>query len=178
MDIEKFARMISSKPKDALLTILKNVRSKNAPDHELLVIQELDGKYPGWDSPKRITTSGRTHNRATYKGKERTFDTAKEGLIWLVEQMVRDGKHLVDTEKKLEIAASQKRKYLARSPMELFSSSKHLADDANNFAKLPYGWFLNVNLSNKAKFEVLARLSWVVNIKFPEEWDWVGMALT
>lgn len=179
MDIEKFSRMISSKSKDELQTILKNVRSKNAPEHEELVLKELDGRFLGWEKPKKMVAGGRTPNRAVYKGKEAAFDTAKAGFIWLVEQMVLDGKqHFIKQDERLEIAASRKRKYLARSPKLLFSSSEHLAEDENNYAKLPYGWYLNVNLNNKLKFEVLARIAWVVNVKFPDDWDWAVEANT
>ncbi len=73
----------------------------------------------------------------------------------------------------MELAFSKKRKYLASSPKELFIDSEHLAEDRNNYAELPYGWYLNVNLPNKQKFDVLARVSWVLEIRFPNEWDWV-----
>lgn len=170
MEIDKFTRMISSKSQDELRTILRNVRSKHAHDHEKLVLQELDIRFPGWSRNK---TGGRTPNRAVFKGIEAKFDTGKEGFIWLVEQMVRFGKqHFTEHDKRLEIAASKKRKYLAHTPIELFSGSPHLADDENNYAKLPYDWYLNVNLSNKLKFEVLARIAWVMNLKYPDDWDW------
>lgn len=179
MEIEKFTRMISLKSKNELLTILNNVRSKNAHDHETLVLHELDNRFPGWDKTKTVKARGRTPNRAIFKGKEAAFDTAKEGFIWLVEQMVHHGKqHFIEQGEKLVIAASRRRKYLARSPEELFHDSMHLVDDINNYAKLPYGWYLNVNLDNKSKFDVLARLSWVVNVRYPDDWDWLVEANT
>ena len=174
MDIEKFKRMISSEPRDALLRILINVKKKKAAEHEDLVIQELDSRFPGWDRPKKRATRGRTYNRTTYKGKKKEFMTAKEGFVWLVEQMIYDGKqYFINMDKRLSIAFSVRRKNLALSPKELFPNSPHLADDENNYAKLPYGWYLNVNLNNVSKFEVLAQLSWVLKIKFPNDWDWV-----
>ena len=100
--------------------------------------------------------------------------TAREGFVWLVEQMVSDGKqYFINKDKRLSIAFSGRRKNLALSPKELFPNSPHLADDENNYTKLPYGWYLNVNLNNVSKFEVLAQLSWVLEIKFPNDWDWV-----
>lgn len=179
MDITKFAEMISGKPKDALLTILKNIRANDAPEHEDVVLQELDKRFPGWNTPKKPRVGGRTANRVIYKGTQRSFDTAKEGFSFLAAQMLNEGHRSTTTpDERLKIASTERRNYIAHSPEELFPGSPHLAEDSNNYVKMPHGWYLNVNLSNKDKFEVLARLSWVVGLKHLKDWDWIVDANT
>ncbi|NKC13185.1 MAG: hypothetical protein GKR94_13590 [Gammaproteobacteria bacterium] len=173
MDLTKFKAMISGADKDGLLRVLKNVRDKNAHEHEDLVLQELNARFPGWEVTRRAKSGGRTFNTAVWKGQEQSFATAKDGFTWLVERMLREAALQGGVEdSRLKIASSSCCKYLARSPQELFSGSPHLAEDGNNFQKMPGGWYLNVNLSNEHKFGALARMSWVVRARYLADWDW------
>lgn len=171
--------MISGSSKDALLKVLKNTRAKKAEQHEELVLRELDRRFPGWETATRARSGGRTPNLAIFEGRKQQFGTAKEGFSWLAAQMIdRAERGSGISDERLEIASSERRKYLAHSPEDLFSSSPHLAEDSNNYVKMPLGWYRNVNLPNKDKFDVLARFAWIASMKHPDDWDWIVDANT
>jgi len=89
MDIEKFTQMVHDpgKTKDDLKRIMENALRKQALDHVDIVRDELDSRFPGWDVV-RSRKGGSTPNVAIFRGHERTFDTAKEGYIWLIEKFI------------------------------------------------------------------------------------------
>ena len=100
--------------------------------------------------------------------------TAKEGYLWLVERFIAEKRELfVDpSSETLYLALGRSRNYFAKSPSALFKGSLRLADDASNYARLPNGWYANVNLNNAQKFEILFRFAGLTKTEYLVEWDW------
>ena len=178
MDIETFKKTIKTKKKEDLLTILNNTRTSKRPDaaeYEDAVRHQLDQGYPGWAESKKPKQGGRTPNRATFKELSGTFETAKEGYVWLVERCIKEVPEIFSNidSKTYRVAVGRGRNYFARSPEKLFKAWPHLAEVNSNFQRLANGWYANLNLDNDKKFDVLCRLSWLANLDFGKEWDWV-----
>jgi len=175
MDIEKFTQMVrdSRKTKDELKRILENVRQKQALDYVDIVREELDRRFPGWDVV-RSRQGGSTRNTAKFRGLEHSFDTAKEGYIWLIEQFIAVRPELFTdpSSETLYLALGKARNYFGKSPEALFKGSPHLADNETNYARLANGWFVNVNINNAQKFEILLRLAALTRAEYPTEWEW------
>lgn len=158
-----------------LLTILKNAKTKGLSQHVEAVSEVLDVRFPGWDVPHaRPKQGGKTPNVAMFKGVEASFDSAREGYIWLVEKFISCRPRLFTdpSNETLQVALGRSRNYFAKTPAALFRGSPHLAANHANFARLKNGWVANVNLNNGQKFDILMRFAGLVGARYPEEWEW------
>lgn len=175
MDIQKFTQMVRNpgKTKDDLKRILENARRKQALDHVDIVRDELDRQFPGWDVV-RSRQGGSTPNVAVFRGYERSFDTAKEGYIWLIEKFIAVRPELFSdpSSETLYLALGKSRNYFGRNPNALFKGSPHLAEIHTNHVHLRNGWFANVNLNNAQKFDILLRFAALTRVEYPTEWEW------
>src|SRR5713226_1639261 len=179
MDIERIRKVISN-PKctrPELEQMLKSALAGNEREIAYEIRDILDERFP---VPGR--SPGATETVARFRTNTKRFPTAKGAYIWIVERFV-GARPDVFTDIKWEttgyVAVGHRRSaegairnYFARSPGALFRGSTHLADDQNNYARLPNGWYANTNLSNAQKFDILCRFGWVVGLKGGVDWDW------
>lgn len=175
MNFEKFTQIVSDPKhtKDDLKKLLANAKKKpGEPEYARLVMDELNKRFPNWDRPKQ---GGKTRNIAVFKGEECTFESAKEGYIWLVEKFisVRPDFFSNPSQDTMYLAVGKGANYFAGKPQKLFPQSPHLADDQNNYFRLKNGRYANVNLSNVTKFDVLLRFSAITKVNYLDEWDWI-----
>jgi hypothetical protein len=70
------------------------------------------------------------------------------------------------------VAKGRNRNYFGRAPKKMFHGSPHLADDRNNYLRLTNGWFINLNLKNDQKFEILCKFAAVGKFEYGREWKW------
>ncbi len=89
MDIEKFKCLVTDhrRTKDELQTMLKNAISKGESEFAYVAKDQLDIRFPGWDSI-RSRKGGATPTIAAFRGVEHRFDTAKEAYFWLIEKFI------------------------------------------------------------------------------------------
>jgi hypothetical protein len=111
---------------------------------------------------------------AVFKGQKQSFDTAKDGYVWLLEKFmaIRPELFLGPSSDTVYLAIGKSRNYFAKRPHALFRASPHLADNPGNFARLSNGWFANLNLSNDQKFDILCRFSAVTGLEYETDWTW------
>jgi hypothetical protein len=115
----------------------------------------------------------RTPTSVTFRGASRNFPTAKEAYVWLVDKFLSTRPDLLeDRQRRESIAAGWGRYYFGRSRAEMFQTSPHLAEDQNNYGRATGGWFVNLNISNDIKLEVLRRLASFAGLKEGEDWTW------
>lgn len=177
MEIEKFIRMVRNpaQTRAELLTILENARSKGLREHADVVAETLSVRFPGWDvAQAKPKQGGKTPNVASFKGVDASFESAREGYVWLIERFIscRPSLFTEPSNETLQIALGKSRNYFAKNPAALFRGSPHLADNDSNFARLGNGWVANVNLNNAQKFDILMRFAALAGVSYPEEWEW------
>lgn len=140
----------------------------------------LDQRYPHWQSKdSRIVASGhKTPTYAQFRGKQKTFTTSKNAYIWVVEKMLNTSPNLTLGDavfKEMFINGTHGAQYLCRAPEELFpAKSKDYIRAKKDILwhELPNGWILNLNLSNKQKFDRLCNLAAVCDLGYEKDWSW------
>lgn len=182
---EQFRESIRSEAESQLKQRLENCRAKTKyAEHALVVKQELDLRFPGWDKPK-TRRGGSRPTIARFRGETQEFDTARAAYIWLVERFATNNPTLftdvrwettgyvgVGLRKGVDGAA---RNYFARTPKKLFRATPSLADNPRNFHKLTNSWYVNLNLNTRENFEILCRFAAVSKLIHGEDWDWEGL---
>ena len=173
MDIEKFTQLVNdpTRSKANLQQMMKNALQKGKHEYAAITKEVLDTRFPGWNEVK---TGGATPTRVSFRSTEKIFPTAKNAYIWLIERFITVKPELfADVNWETEFfAKGKKRNYFGRSPKKMFRSSPHLADDPNNYKKLPNNWYVNLNLSNAQKFEILCKFAAITKLRYKEDWQW------
>lgn len=176
---EQFRESIRSEAESQLKQRLENCRAKTKyAEHALVVKQELDLRFPGWDKPK-TRRGGSRPTIARFRGETQEFDTARAAYIWLVERFATNNPTLftdvrwettgyvgVGLRKGVDGAA---RNYFARTPKKLFRATPSLADNPRNFHKLTNSWYVNLNLNTRENFEILCRFAAVSKLIHGED---------
>jgi hypothetical protein len=173
MDIEKFRNLVNDpiRSKADLQQMLKNAIAKNAREFGAIVKVALDSRFPGWDKAKK---GGATPTCVSFRGAAKSFPTAKEAYVWLIEQFVKTKPELftnVNWETEF-FAKGKQRNYFGRAPERMFRHSPHLAEDRNNYERLVNGWYVNLNLSNAQKVDILFKFAAVAKLRHGDEWYW------
>lgn len=182
MDLEKFRAMINKpdRSKDDLLQILKNCL--NRPEFANEVREVLAQRFPQHKRISRARGSRGSPTQSSFKGQLCQFDSAKEAYVWLVERMIAvrpevfieinsDTSYIALGAKKLKVDKKRMRNYFARTPEKLFWHTPTLIDNTSNYGRLTNGWYANLNISHVQKFQILCRLSRVLNLSHGTDWD-------
>jgi len=178
-DLEIFKNRLSGKTRDELLNMWTNAEAKGLEDYVRAAADELDIRFPNWKEPSR--RRGPTPTKVMFKGEEQIFDTAKEAYIWLIEHLVRaypkpfkeinwETSFIVKSDRNIK-----KRLYFARTREALFYGSdnkEELAENDNNSVRLANGWWVNLDLSNKIKLDILRKFAGVADLKMKKDWYW------
>jgi hypothetical protein len=172
MELQRF-RANCEKPSlsvDDLMRMRSNAQAKGALEFVNIAEEVLDRRFPGWDQAR---TRG-TPTRVAFRGEGHLFQTAKEAYVWLIEEFVNayPGPFQQIDWSTAFVAEGRKRLYFGRSPKELFYESPHLAEDKNHYHRLKNGWYVNLNLGNDQKLQVLCRFAAVAKIEFDKDWSW------
>ena len=146
----------------------QNILSAKRPD--LAAIVEAIGKER---FPPKVGGGGATPTTAVFRGKERSFRTAKDAYLWLVEQLseYRPGLIQVEDERFRAFFRTLPKKYFAPKPSQLFPPDSKLRDNSSTYATLQNGWYAYVHLDNADKFAILLRLSELCALTYPTDWD-------
>lgn len=173
MDIETFTRLVRTKNKQDVVTMMRNAIGAKNLEFGLIAKEALDTRFPGWDGPSPSDSRG-TPTFVRFNKQECEFATAKEAYCWLIERFIE-----VHPEPFNEInwetyfvGAGRSQLYFARDLKKMFHKSPHLADDHSNYRLLPNGWYINLLLSNERKFLVLCNFAGVAKLKFDVVWYW------
>lgn len=148
------------------------VSGDSAQEAEQNIREEL---ITNFSTRKRKSKSGgHTPTQVRFRTDDACFPTAKEAYVWLMGKFLWDKPDVLADEAWMKdfVAHGQAANYFARSLVELFPASPHLASDPNMYTRLGRGWFANLNLSNKQKFSILSKFSAVAGYTFETDWDW------
>lgn len=173
MDIEKFTQLVNdpSRSKANLQQMMVNALQKGKREYAVIAKAALDNRFPGWNEVK---VGGATPTRVTFRNTEKKFPTAKDAYIWLIERFITVKPELfenINWETEF-FAKGKKRNYFGHSPEKMFRNSPHLAKDKNNYEKLPNDWYVNLNLSNSQKYEILCKFAAITKLKYMVDWQW------
>lgn len=177
--IEQFRAKLHIYSQAELKQTLENCRGEDEYARE--VLQELNGRFPGWDKPKTRRGGGRP-TVARFRSKEQEFQTARAAYIWLVERFAQANPTLF-TDVRWETTGyvgvgrrrskdGAARNYFASSPEKLFRQTPALADSPSNYHRMTNGWYVNLNLNTRENFEILCRFSSVCGLQHNQDWDW------
>jgi hypothetical protein len=116
----------------------------------------------------------REQTTVSFRGIVKTFSTAKEAYIWLIDKFCAAkpailANFLISGHGGINRWA---RNYFARSRTQLFLASPHLAEDRNLYEPVSAGWLANVNMDNPRKFLVLRRLAALADFTYGSDWTW------
>jgi hypothetical protein len=180
--LDQFRESLKTDSEAQLRQRLKNSQaSPKYAEHATIVSQELSTRFPGWDAPK-THRGGSRRTIVRFQGGEHKFETARAAYIWLVERFAVVNPSLF-TDLRAEttgyVAFGRRkgsdgaaRNYFARKPANLFRRTPTLADNPNNFHRLPNGWYVNLNLNTRENFEILCRFAAVSKLVHGQDWDW------
>lgn len=174
MDAERFAKLVNDprRTKEELLQMRSNAIAAGQPEFARLAEEILHHRYSGWNVA-RSKRSGATPTTVSFKSDERSFQSAKEAYVWLIERFLRfhPEPFLNLNWETAFIAKGQKRNYFGRDPKTMFHESPHLAADLNNWTRLSNGWVVNLNLSNAQKLDILMKFAAVAKLSL-QDWRW------
>ena len=158
-----------------LIDLLNSERKTGAVDRVELIEAELDVRFPGWDKTSGsagIMDPDAKSTHARLYGEIRQFPRAVSAYAWLVDRLMQKANvgATLDPTLLAKINTGTSRKYIARSPGDLYPNNQKLASNPVNWRKLSYGWHLATNLSNREKLDILARMMPAFGVK-PNEWD-------
>ena len=181
MNTERSRRLLANpaSTREELEQLLKEALAANERELTFDIRDVIDERFPTVEPSAR----GATPTILRFRSTEKRFPTAKEAYVWLIDRFVGTkpdvftdvrwettgyvavGRHRAEEGKAI-------RNYFARSPEKLFRNSPWLAAEQSNYAQLQNGWYANVNLNNREKFDILCRFGWVVGLKGGQDWDW------
>lgn len=175
MDADRFRELVYSpnKTQKQVEQMYRNALNKGEIKLGHIAEQALNERFPGWNRNKG-RKSGATPTEVNFKGRKEWFPTAKDAYVWLIGNFIQDKPDVLDSEDwKIEfVAKGWAVNYFARDRKTLFHHTPHFADDPNNYVRLGHGWFADLNLSNRQKFDILTRFAAVAGYRFREDWDW------
>lgn len=175
MDASRFKALVDDtrRTRQELEQMMRNALAKGERELAHIAKEALDKRFADWAKP-RHRASGARSTVVRYRGSEQHFPTAKEAYVWLIQHFV-DAKpalfQIVNWETAF-VARGKKRNYFGRNRRRMFHGSPHLADDSNNYARLPNGWYMNTNLSNREKFDILCRFAAIARLRHGTDWTW------
>ena len=175
MNIDNFKRLVTDhhRTKDELKTMLSNALNKGEAEFAHIAKDELDRRFPGWECV-RSRRGGSTPTIVGFRGSDHRFETAKEAYFWLIQRFTEAHPETFTTLnwETVFVAKGKRRNYFGRDLEKMFHGSPHLADDPNNYQKLSNGWYVNLNLNNEEKFDILCKFAAVGKFDFGREWKW------
>ena len=175
MNLDRFEQLVKNprRTRVELEQLLRNAIEAGSVEYATLAKEVLDQKFPGRQDV-RSRRGGRKPTVARFLDKTREFGTSKEAYVWMVERFaaIRPDVFQEPSSDTLYLAFGKRRNYFAKSPTKLFEGTPELANDANHFARLTNGWFVNLNMSNAQKFDILSRLAAITRLSYLDKWDW------
>jgi hypothetical protein len=164
-----------------LRKIATDARREGRDDFEAEVLEILDQRFPEWNDPAHSSPDHPNATTATFRGRTRHFDSAKDAYIWLFESMID---HIPGQQSSLlndyvflrmVVSGARGAMYLASNPDSLFPHDPERASDPGNHHRLKNGWYLNLNLNNKKKDERLFALAQFASLEYEKDWSWTGV---
>lgn len=170
----------TERSREELLALAEEARREHRDDFEIGILEIFDERFPDFNANAAPKTENSRRTSTTFAGKTRHFDSAKDAYCWLIASMLGtmgnvNGKLLDDPAfKQVFVTGRHGARYVARSPDLLFPNDPKRAANPNMSHRLPNGWFLNLNLSNKQKDERLHCLAVFLPRDLGHEWSWTG----
>lgn len=175
LNIEKFEQLAknSIRTQKELINLMNNALNNGHREHANIVKDQLDKRFPNWNSPKKV--GGPTPTTAIFCGDRMDFKSGKEAYIWLIEKLIAVKPNIFSSQEKwhARVFKGSKRYYFAKEPNGLFPENIDLAESAANVEKLSSGWFANINLSHNEKFKILIGLAAICGFHYPSDIDFI-----
>lgn len=153
MDLDRFTQLVYDPMRTSaeVQQMFKNALAKGGVELADVAREALNKRFPDWDKVS-YKKGGPTPTTVMFRGQRCAFPSAKEAYVWLMERFMSAYPRLFTDLNREEIVYVVKgitRNYFGRSPARMFRGSPHLAEDPNNYARLPNGWYVNVCRSVK-----------------------------
>ena len=175
MNRERFRELVNDPRKTREEIEQMRINALNKGEIELAHIAKiaLDERFPGWDRSRK-RSGGSVPTLARFREEQEWFPSAKEAYVWLMGRFIWDRPDILGGEdwQREFIAKGRSVNYFAKDLKSLFHHSPHLADDPNKYTRLGDGWFADLNLSNRQKFQILCRFAAIAGYGFEKDWDW------
>jgi hypothetical protein len=168
MTPEQFeSRALACNSREEVENLKANALARGWPDLAEIAQRVLSENFP----VKVRKGGGATPSHATFKGKSASFDSGKDGYVWLVNQFGLYNPSLFaeyeDFHRKRESAGCR----LARAPEALFPEGSNRSATASNYAAVSVGWYVDANLNHAGKFALLLQLGYLARLEYPTEWN-------
>ena len=171
MDTAEFEKRTraSALNREQLETLKENALAKGNREFATIAAEVLLERFP--TATKK--SGGATPTTAVCGEKTEDFPSGKEAYLWLIQRLRDHRPHLLESQDQWHMRAFEgvTRRYFATSPHQLFPKGSAQSAKANNFSLLPGGWYANVNLNHRQKFDILLRLAAICRLEYPNDWD-------
>ena len=97
------------------------------------------------------------------RGKAYPYNNAKEAMVIVLSELAKGDSAFLERCSQHPDAQGRKRRYIARTPEELFPDREDLREMN---AALPGGWLVNTNLNNVLKKTIIELAAEVAGLKF------------
>jgi hypothetical protein len=133
-------------------------------------LADFDATVDETSRPKRAKGNrrGRKTSVTHFRGQKKTYDTAKDGYVWMVNQFIVAHPALVTY---AQVTETRDRHYIAASREDLFLRSRHLADISGTWQQLENGRYAITNLSAREMVDLLRSFGDACGLKFGIDWD-------
>ena len=169
------------KDKSELLEMRKNCRDNNNLEAVDVVENELDIRYPNWETADvaRTRSSGTDPTNARFRRHTQKFASQIEAYIWLVNQFAASNPNMFTSNGKTDesylrlLLGHRKGSAMHFAPMASLLEKKtgKVTENDSRPLQLECGWWANTVLSSSQKFRRLEYLAQHCDIK-SAEWSW------
>jgi hypothetical protein len=145
---------------DDVIEFLGKLVSSDAVDRP----SDLGGKEPGGGPGKGGQVPKDRRGSLQVCGRPYPYANAKEAMVIVLRELARNDPTLL--QRCAEHAQGTKRRYIARSPEEIYPDAPHLRGQVE---PLPEGWFVATNLNNDLKMRIIRWAAEVASLTFGKD---------
>lgn len=115
--------------------------------------------------PTTTNESSRSGN-VIIRGKSHSYHNAKDAMVIVIRELAKNDSSFLERCSQHPDAQGRKRRYIARSPEELYPDREDLREMRET---LPDGWFVATNLNNVLKKTIIRLATEVAGLKFGKD---------
>lgn len=114
-------------------------------------------------APKATSSETSRSGRLVLRGKEYSYGNAKEAMVTVLRELANNDPLFLERCSQHPDAQGRKRRYIARTPEELYPDREDLRDMRE---QLPGGWLVATNLNNVLKKTIIKLAAEVAGLRF------------
>jgi len=116
--------------------------------------------------PARTSSESTRSGRLVLLGKAHTYQNAKDAMVIVLRELAKSDASFLERCSEHSDAQGRKRRYIARTPEELYPDREDLRDMRE---KLPGGWLVATNLNNVQKKTIIRLAAEVAGLNFGKD---------